>query len=124
VANWTPDGFIGQLFKLIGKYVPPPAGINSPVLWGTERYLRELFLGHKVEASKQIFNFRYTSAEHWLNVFKSFYGPTNRAFAALDSGGQSALSTEITALLERMNRGGKNSLVVPAEYLEAVVTVR
>jgi ubiquinone/menaquinone biosynthesis C-methylase UbiE len=124
LANWTPDGFIGQLFKVIGKHVSPPAGINSPTLWGTERYLGELFPGHKVETSKEIFTFRYRSPEHWLNIFKTYYGPTNRAFAALDSAGQSALSAEIIELLQRMNRGGKNSLVVPGEYLEAVVTTR
>jgi len=77
-----------------------------------------------VEASQQIFDFRYRSPEHWLNIFKTYYGPTNRAFAALDSAGQSALSAEIIELLQRMNRGGKNSLVVPGEYLEAVVKTR
>jgi ubiquinone/menaquinone biosynthesis C-methylase UbiE len=124
LANWTPDGFIGQLFKLIGKHVAPPAGIKSPALWGTEGRLGELFSGHQVKASKQIFSFRYKSASHWLDVFKTYYGPTNRAFAMLDVAGQAALEADIMDLLERMNRGGRDSLVVPGEYLEIVVTTR
>jgi ubiquinone/menaquinone biosynthesis C-methylase UbiE len=124
LANWTPDGFIGQLFKIIGKHVAPPAGIKSPALWGTEARLGELFRGHQVKTSKRIFSFRYRSPRHWLEIFKTYYGPTNRAFAALDAAGQGALEAEIIELLERMNRGGKDTLVVPSEYLEVVVTTQ
>jgi SAM-dependent methyltransferase len=124
LANWTPEGFIGQLFKIISKHVPPPAGIKSPLLWGTEGYLGELFPGHAIEASRQTFIFRYKSPGHWLDIFKTYYGPTNRAFAALDFSGQSALDAEITELLHRMNRGGSDTLIVPGEYLEVVVTTR
>ena len=124
LANWTPDGFIGQLFKIIGKHVAPPAGIKSPALWGTEARLGELFRGHQVKTSKQIFSFRYRSPRHWLEIFKTYYGPTNRAFAALDAAGQGALEAEIIELLERMNRGGKDTLIVPSEYLEVVVTTQ
>jgi SAM-dependent methyltransferase len=124
LANWTPDGFIGQLFKIIGKHVAPPAGIKSPALWGTEGRLGELFRGHRVKTSKQIFSFRYRSPRHWLEIFKTYYGPTNRAFAALDSAGQGALEAEIIELLEQMNRGGKDTLIVPSEYLEVVVTTQ
>ena len=124
LANWTPDGFIGQLFKIIGKHVSPPAGIKSPALWGTEGRLGELFRGHQLKTSKQIFSFRYKSPRHWLEIFKTYYGPTNRAFAALDSAGQAALEAEIIELLERMNRGGKDTLIVPSEYLEVVVTTQ
>lgn len=127
LANWTPDGFIGQLFKIIGKHVSPPAGIKSPALWGTEDRLGELFRGHQLKTSKRSFSFRYKSPRHWLEIFKTYYGPTNRAFAALDSAGQAALEAEITELLElleRMNRGGKDTLVVPSEYLEVVVTTQ
>ena len=124
LANWTPDGFIGQLFKIIGKHVAPPAGIKSPALWGTEGRLGELFRGHQVKTSKQIFSFRYKSPAHWLETFKTYYGPTNRAFAALDSAGQGALEAEIIELLERMNRGGNDTLIVPSEYLEVVVTTQ
>jgi len=124
LANWTPDGFIGQLFKIIGKHVAPPAGIKSPALWGTEGRLGELFPGHRLKTSKQIFSFRYKSTGHWLDIFKTYYGPTNRAFAALEPAKQKALEAEIIELLERMNRGGKDSLIVPSEYLEVVVTRR
>ena len=124
LANWTPDGFIGQLFKIIGKHVAPPAGIKSPALWGTEARLGELFGGHQLMTSKRIFHFRYKSSRHWLEIFRAYYGPMNRAFAALDSAGRAALEAEITELLERMNRGGKDTLIMPSEYLEVVVTTR
>jgi SAM-dependent methyltransferase len=122
LANWTPDGFTGQLFKTIGKHVPPPAGVKSPALWGTDARLGELFPGHKVKASKQVFNFRYKSPNHLLEVFKTYYGPVNRAFAALDAGKQAALEADLVELLARMNRGGSDTLIVPSEYLEVVVT--
>lgn len=122
LANWTPDGFIGQLFKIIGSHVPPPTGVRSPALWGTEARLQELFAGQEIAATRRIFNFRYSSADHWLDVFKTFYGPTNRAFAALEGDKQAALKGDLLALLGRLNRGGVNSLIVPSEYLEVVVT--
>lgn len=124
LASWTPDGFIGQLFKTLGKHVPPPDGVRSPALWGTAPHLVELFTGHDVVTTKQTFHFRYKSSGHWLEIFRTFYGPTNRAFAALDAAKQAALEADIIELLEQMNRGGRNSLVVPSEYLEAVVTKR
>jgi ubiquinone/menaquinone biosynthesis C-methylase UbiE len=121
LASWTPDGFIGQLFKLIGTHVPPPAGVRSPALWGSKARLIELFPDHHVMVSRQHFNFRYESPEHWLSVFRSYYGPLNRAFAALDAGRQAALAADTLTLLRRMNRGGRRALIVPSEYLEAVV---
>jgi len=123
LANWTPEGFIGQLFRTIGKHVAPPASVRSPALWGTEAHLGALFPGHVVRVARQHFTFRYKSTDHWLDVFRGFYGPVNRAFAALDANGQAALEGDLRALLERMNRGGAFSLVVPSEYLEAVITV-
>ncbi|HSV71861.1 MAG TPA: class I SAM-dependent methyltransferase [Methylibium sp.] len=126
LANWTPEGFIGRLFKLIGAQLPPPAGLKSPALWGTEAHLAELF-GERAAAircERRHFAFRYRSAAHWLQVFRDYYGPTHKAFAALDAAGQQALAREITALLEQMNTAGAGSLVVPSEYLEVVVTVR
>jgi ubiquinone/menaquinone biosynthesis C-methylase UbiE len=124
LANWTPDGFIGQLFKTLGKHVAPPAGAKSPALWGTEARLAELFAGHHVSATKQIFHFRYKSPAHWIEVFKTYYGPTNRAFASLDAPKQAALEADILALLERLNRSTVGTLVVPGEYLEVVITKR
>lgn len=124
LANWTPDGFIGQLFKTIGKHVPPPAGIRPPSLWGTQPRLRELFAGCEVDAATRTFTFRYRSAAHWLEVFETYYGPTNRAFAALAGDAQGALRDDIVALLERSNRGGERGLAIPSEYLEVVITKR
>lgn len=124
LASWTPEGFIGQLFKLIGGYVPPAPGLNSPALWGTEKRLAELFPGHDIAATRQFYSFRYKSPSHWLDVFKTYYGPVNRAFAALDAVKQAGLHADIIQLLGRMNRGGAHSLVVPGEYLQVVATKR
>ncbi|MGB7990605.1 MAG: methyltransferase domain-containing protein [Candidatus Methylophosphatis roskildensis] len=124
LANWTPEGFIGRLFKVIGAHVPPPAGLKSPALWGTEPHIVELFgpRAAQIRCERRIFNFRYRSAAHWLQVFRDYYGPTLKAFAALDAAGQQALERDITALLEEMNIAGAASLVVPGEYLEVVIT--
>ena len=124
LANWTPDGFIGQLFKIIGRHVPPPAGVKSPALWGTEAHLEELFAGHTIEVSREHFNFRYRSPRHWLDVFKTYYGPTNRAFAALPGAKGDALEVDIMDLLTRLNRGGDGMLVIPSEYLAVLVQKR
>ncbi len=126
LANWTPEGFIGRLFKVIGAHVPPPAGLKSPALWGTESHVRELFSAAAagIRCERRFFNFRYGSAAHWIQVFRDFYGPTHKAFAALDAAGQQALERDITALLDELNVAGRSSLVVPAEYLEIVITKR
>ncbi len=126
VASWTPEGFIGRLFKIIGAHVAPPAGVKSPALWGTEAHITELF-GAKaasIRCERRIFKFRYRSAAHFLEVFREYYGPTHKAFAALDANGQQALQRDVTALLEQLNVGGAASLVVPSEYLEVVITKR
>jgi ubiquinone/menaquinone biosynthesis C-methylase UbiE len=123
LASWTPSGFLGQLFRLIGKYVPPPAGISSPLLWGTDSHLRELFSGAaQIEQTTRLYAFRYRSAAHWIEVFRTFYGPVHKAFLALDEERQEALEADLVALLRSLNRGGDASLVVPGEYLETVIT--
>ncbi len=124
MANWTPNGFIGQLFKVIGAHVPPPSGIKPPALWGTDARLAELFgaKAAQLRCEKRYYNFRYLSAAHWVKVFREVYGPTHKAFAALDASGAAALERDITALLDAMNVAGPDSLVVPGEYLEIVVT--
>jgi SAM-dependent methyltransferase len=126
MANWTPEGFIGELFKVIGKHLPPAAGLKSPALWGTEPHLVELFgkRAADIRCVRRDFNFRYASEAHWLQVFRDYYGPTHKAFAALDAPGQARLAADIVALLERRKRSGQSSLVVPAEYLEVVIKVR
>ena len=125
LANWTPDSFIGRLFKTIGKHVPPPAGVQSPALWGSEAHLRTLF-GNAVElrCEKKYFNFRFRSPAHWVQVFREFYGPTHKAFGALPSEGQQALERDILALIAEFNRAAPHSMVVPSEYLEVVATKR
>ena len=123
LANWTPEGFIGQLFGVIGKHVPPLPGVRSPALWGTETHIVELFgrRASDVRCIRKIFNFRYESAAHWIQIFREFYGPTLKAFGALDTQGQSRLQADIVELLERFNVAGPYSLVVPSEYLEVVI---
>jgi SAM-dependent methyltransferase len=124
LVNWTPEGFIGQVFRTIGKYVPPPAGVKPPSLWGTEQRLRELFGDgiSQLTIEKRVFMFRYRSAAHFLNVFRTYYGPVLKAFAALDAVGQAGLARDLTELLQRFNQGGSDTLAVPSEYLEVVAT--
>lgn len=126
LANWTPGGFIGSLFKVIGSHVAPPAGLQSPALWGTEPHLVELFgpAAAEIRCERREFAFRYRSAEHWLQIFRDYYGPTHKAFAALDHNGQAALERDMIRLANELNVGGSGSLVVPAEYLEVVVVKR
>jgi SAM-dependent methyltransferase len=126
MANWTPDGFIGALFRLIGSYLPPPAGVKSPARWGTETGLRELFGdgAKSIVAPPRDFNFRYRSAEHWIDVFRTYYGPTHKAFLALDADRQRALERDLHTLIARFDRGGEAGMVVPATYLEVVIEKR
>ena len=126
LANWTPQGFIGQLFKIIGKHLPPPAGVKSPALWGTSARLEEMFISKasEIAAEPRMFVFRYRSPEHWLDIFKSYYGPMLKAFAALDETGQAALRRDLMTLLGEFNHADDGTVVVHSEYLEAVITRR
>jgi SAM-dependent methyltransferase len=123
MANWTPEGFIGQLFKTIGRHVAPPAGVASPALWGTRSRITELFDAHaaSISADSRHFVFRYRSPDHWLDIFRTYYGPVLKAFAALEPNAQSALADDLLALVKRFNRSGDRSMVVPSEYLEIVI---
>jgi ubiquinone/menaquinone biosynthesis C-methylase UbiE len=123
LANWTPEGFIGQLFKTIGRYLPPPAGVKSPAAWGTRARLAELFEIHaaSVTSAQRHFVFRYRSPQHWLDIFRTYYGPVLKAFAALEHGQQAALERDLLALVGEFNRSGDATMVVPAEYLQIVV---
>jgi SAM-dependent methyltransferase len=122
LTSWTPDGFVGKLLRLVGRYVPPPPGVPSPVLWGTDTHVRELFPGAtKIEHARRMFAFRYRSPEHWVDVFRRFYGPTYTAFLALDAVRQAELEADLVALLRSQSLGGEG-LVVPGEYLESVIT--
>jgi SAM-dependent methyltransferase len=126
LANWTPEGFIGQIFKTLGKYLPPPADAKSPALWGTFARLDELFGDEAVsiKAESRMFKFRYRSPDHFLDVFKTFYGPALKAFAALDPPLREGLHNDLHALTVRMNKSGDATMVVPSEYLEVVITKR
>ena len=126
LANWTPTSFIGQVFKLLGRQLPPPAGVQSPALWGTEAHLHALFgeQAANVQAQSRMFQFRYRSAAHFLDVFKRWYGPVHKAFAALPAEQAAALERDLTELLHSLNRAGPDTLIVPSEYLEIVITRR
>jgi ubiquinone/menaquinone biosynthesis C-methylase UbiE len=126
LANWTPEGFIGQLFKTLGKHLPPPAGARSPALWGTEARIKEMFgpSASHIRAERRNFVFRYRSPEHFVEIFKTYYGPVLKAFAALDATKQDALKQDILALINSMNRSGDSTMVLPSEYLEIIITRR
>jgi ubiquinone/menaquinone biosynthesis C-methylase UbiE len=125
LANWTPEGFIGQLFKTLGRHLPPPPDVQPPSRWGTEAHLHELFDGVAAEivVTRRHFNFRYRSATHFIEVFRAWYGPVHKAFQALGEKG-AALEADMAVLLESLNVAGPGSLVVPGEYLEVVVRRR
>ena len=123
LTNWTPEGFIGQMFKIVGRYVPPPAGLGSPLDWGTRSRLAELFGGDQsVRSEARRFVFRYRSAEHWLRTFREFYGPMHRAFASLDPPDAAALESDLLALARQHNTATRGSLRIASDYLEVVVT--
>jgi SAM-dependent methyltransferase len=124
LANWTPEGFIGQVFKTIGRHLPPPPGARSPALWGTRGRISELFGIHaaSITTAQRHFVFRYRSPAHWLEVFRAYYGPLLKAFAALEPAARAELERDLLALIDRSNRAQDGSIVVPSEYLEVVIT--
>ncbi len=126
LASWTPDGFLGEFFRVIGKHVPPPPGLKPPFLWGTEERLREL-LGEGIsslQATRRSFVFRYPSAKYYVDFFRTYYGPLYKAFDALDETGQEALARDVEDLVNRYNRSGDETVVWPGDYLEVVATRR
>ncbi|MDB5928758.1 MAG: Methyltransferase type 11 [Polaromonas sp.] len=126
LANWTPEGFIGQVFKTLGRYLPPPPDVQPPSRWGVEGHLRTFFgdSAGALQITPRQFNFRYRSAAHFIEVFRTWYGPVHKAFAALPLDKATALENDLTELMTRLNRGGAGSLVVPSDYLEVVITRR
>ncbi|MBT1062330.1 methyltransferase domain-containing protein [Bowmanella sp. Y26] len=126
LANWTPEGFVGQLFKLIGSYVAPPAGVKSPALWGTRAFIDEQFGPQASEITYRTreFNFRFCSPQHWIDLFRTYYGPVHKAFGALDEAKAAQLEQDIHQLIARFDRGQGKGMVVPSEYLEIVVQKR
>lgn len=126
LANWTPESFVGQMFKTIGKYIPPAPGVKSPALWGTKARLEELFgkAAKEIRTTSRNFTFRYRSPEHFIEVFRTYYGPMNKTYGALDAEKQAAFTRDLMALMQRDNRSGDGTLVLPSEYLEVVVERR
>lgn len=124
LANWTPEGFIGQVFKTLGRHLPPPPGVQPPSRWGVVSHLESLFgaSAASIRTTPLMFNFRYRSAAHFIDVFRTWYGPVLKAFAALPADGAAALEKDLTDLLNLMNRADNGSLIVPSEYLEIVIT--
>ena len=124
LANWTPEGFVGRLFKIVGRHVPPPAGVQSPALWGTESRISELFgtRAADIAINRKQFKFRFRSAEHFMSVFRTYYGPVHKAFGALDARGQDALYADFINLLNESNQCQRDTLVIPGEYLEVIIT--
>jgi SAM-dependent methyltransferase len=124
LANWTPGGFIGQLFKVVGRHVPPSPLVTPPSRWGTDDHLQVLFgaAASEIRTTSRDFVFRYRSAEHWIDVFRTWYGPVHKAFAALPAASQRRLEQDLIELIAAFNRSGDSTVVVPAEYLEVVVT--
>jgi SAM-dependent methyltransferase len=127
LASWTPDGFIGELFRMVAAHVPPPAGLRSPMLWGTEAHLRNLF-GDAIcslEVEERTFTFRFRSPEEFVDFFRTWYGPTVKAFAALEGEARDALQQDLVALATRHDRlSGAGAVAIPATYLEAVAVTR
>lgn len=122
LASWTPESFVGQMFKVIGAYIPPPA-IAAPSLWGTTARIQTLFGAEatSIRAEQRQFTFRYDSPARFLEVFRTFYGPVLKAFAALDAQGQERLAADLLALAARFNRATDGTLAAPSDYLEVVV---
>ena len=126
LASWTPGGFIGQMFKTIARHLPPPAGLRSPALWGSREHIADLF-GAAVKPrgiAKRTFTFRYRTSQHWLEVFKTYYGPVLKTFAALPPDAQSALADDLLALAEQFSRATDGTMAAPGEYLEVVLVKR
>jgi ubiquinone/menaquinone biosynthesis C-methylase UbiE len=125
LASWTPSGFIGEMFQVVGRHVAPPAGLRSPLAWGTPERLRELLGGYvrSINTTRRHFTFRYLSPQHFVEFFRLHYGPTLKAFEALEPGRRGALGADLADLARRSDRNGRGAIASPAEYLE-VLAVR
>jgi SAM-dependent methyltransferase len=122
MVNWTPDSYVGELFRTIGRYLPPSPGLKPPVLWGDEERLRELFGPEaKLSAPRRSFHWRFPSAEHQAEFFSTFYGPTHTAIAAVGAERATALKADMVAAAERFDISGDATLVLRMDYLEAVI---
>ena len=127
LASWTPDGFIGELFRTVAAHVKPPAGVRSPMLWGTEDHLRDLF-GDGIASltvTERTFTWRFVSAEEFVGFFRAWYGPTLKAFAALEGSARDALAADLVALARRFDRlDDDDAIAIPATYTEAIAITK
>lgn len=122
MVNWVPGSYVGELFRTIGRYLPPPPGLAPPVLWGSPERLRELFGPEAtISAPQRSFRWRFPSAEHQVEFFTTFYGPTNRAVATLGADRAAGLKAEMLDVVKRFNVSDDNTLVLRMDYLEAVI---
>lgn len=124
LANWTPRSFVGQLFTVVGRHVAPPPALVPPSRWGSADYVQAL-LGAEakdVQTTPRDFTFRYRSVDHWIEVFRAWYGPVHRAFAGLPADGHARLTRDLRALVASCNTSGDDTVVIPSEYLEVVIT--
>jgi SAM-dependent methyltransferase len=126
LANWTPAGFVGAMFRTVAAYVPPPPGLRPPGLWGTREHLQQLFgdAASELTITQREFVFRFRSPTEFVEVFRDYYGPVRKAFDALDERGRDRLSVDLAALATRHDRPPGPSIALPSEYIEAIATVR
>jgi SAM-dependent methyltransferase len=124
LASWTPEGFIGEWFRTTAAHVPPPAGVASPLRWGTEDGIAEL-LGDGVtilSQTRRTFTWRFEDAAQFVAIMRDYYGPTVKAFEKADD--PEALEADLLALVERRMRSRDGAISVPSEYLEVVAERR
>jgi SAM-dependent methyltransferase len=123
LANWTPTGFIGQMFGVLGRHVPPVPGLRPPSRWGNPDWLHDTFGpgAARISTTAKDFMFRYASPEHWLEIFRTWYGPVHMAFRTLDAAAQQALADDLIALVKRCNRRDAEVVVVPSQYMEVII---
>lgn len=124
MGNWTPDGGVGGMFMTVAKHAPPPPGLDSPLLWGTEERLRELFGDGIADlcVERRISRQPFRSADHYLDFFRTYFGPVKVAFERVGSDGEKALESDLRDYLEGANTAGDKALVLEAEYLEVIAT--
>lgn len=126
LASWTPDGFVGQMFRVVSRYIAPPAGVASPLLWGTDEHLTQLF-GKEIataHSTERVYTFRFSSAEEYVAFFRRWYGPTLKAFQALDGADQSKLAADLAALARDHDIHRTRDVAIPSTYLETVLTLK
>jgi ubiquinone/menaquinone biosynthesis C-methylase UbiE len=124
MANWSPGGSVGTMFKTISKHAPPPPGVESPLLWGTEERVQELFGDgvSGIEFERRISRQPFRSPEHYVEFFRTYFGPTQTAYERVGEEGEAALTEDLLSFLREANTAGDRAMVLEAEYLEVIAT--